>query len=120
VARRQDDLSLDEVGALFQGRELTPAAPESATTKGRAYRPVYDPCDRCQIVQPSLLQFLSDADWSPELALDDPVHVELALIRRRLGKRRLLICCHCVEAMQRSNRATPPDIEAPRLFAVGG
>ena len=107
-------LTPEQVAELLAGTQHRPESPKTAQDSERSYSPRYGCCDRCEAVQPALLTFYSDHDWEPELPADSPVRVVVRSLRNRLGRRVILLCGRCIDAVRSQTPAAP---ETPgRLF----
>jgi hypothetical protein len=107
-----------DIDALFNG---TLAPPRPAKRLALPTKPVqarYDRCAGCTAMQPLLLSFSGDTDWSPEIPLDDPVRAYVKDLRRVTAKRTIVLCTDCVAENRQYRSSTRPSVETARLFEL--
>jgi len=107
-----------ETAALFAGSLAPPRAPERPATPPRDYVARYDRCSACRDLTPALFTFSGDTDWSPTIALDDPLRDAVRSLRRSSGRRTILLCSPCVDDLRRGPAPAPVSSDTARLFEL--
>jgi hypothetical protein len=110
-------LSPEEVADMLSGTWQAPVASESTTERSGPWVPRYDRCANCKVMQPCLLTFRGDSDWSPELPLDDPLRLEIQYLRQETGERTILLCPTCLDDLRSTGAARVAASTPPQLFA---
>lgn len=105
-----------EVEALFSGRSEAPSAPQAPSRDPAPWSARYDRCACCRVLQPALLTFSGETDWSPSFPTDGQLRVEIATLRFALGRRTILLCAPCIEALSETTTSVTVTDSAPRLF----
>ena len=102
---KPEKLTPDQVAALLTGATSPATTPRTRTTTTTPYHPRYSCCDRCEVIQPALVSFHGDNDWSPEIPLDSPVRAIVRALRRSLDRRTILVCGRCLGEIRTTTTA---------------
>jgi len=114
----RNPLSEDEVANLFAGKAPPPPAVQLTPQPVGSWRPHYDRCDHCRVIQPCLVTFRGPDDWPNDFERDDPIRDNVRRLRQSVGTRVVQLCFPCIEKLQVPRQVPLDDELAPRLFAV--
>lgn len=64
-----------------------------------------------------MVSFQGNEDWSPWVAVYDPLRLELEYLRQELGRRTITLCPPCIEDLRSTGAARVAAQSTPRLFA---
>ena len=106
-----------EVADMFSGTWQAPPPSEADYARARDWVPGYDRCANCNAIQPCLLSFSGDSEWSPEIPESDPLRLEIEYLRADLGKRTILLCVACIDDLRSTGASRVDAQQTPRLFA---
>ena len=116
-SRPKRTLDPAEVDDMLSGTWQMPVTSEGAYGRARDYVPRYDRCANCGVIQPALVTFSGQSEWSPGIPLDDPLRLEIEYLRADRGRRTILLCTQCIDDLRSTGSARAADQQPPRLFA---
>ena len=103
-------LTADDVRAALLGSAShlgDPPVPEPGGD-GRDYVDRLPRCSRCQRQDTGLLTFDHPRAWESDLSNYDRIAHELDVVRRRTGRRVVLLCDPCIDALGGRTGTRPP------------
>lgn len=116
MARVKRELDPAEVDAMMNGTWEQPTLTAILPERSTPWLPRYDRCSNCSGMMPALLSFSGDSEWSPEIALDDPLRLEVSYLRMSTGKRTVLLCPPCIDDLRSTGAARVAEQITPTLF----
>ena len=117
VTRPKRTLDPAEVDDMLSGTWQAPATSEGAYGRARNWVALYDRCANCDAMQPCLLSFSGDSEWSPTIPESDPLRLEIEYLRADKGRRTILLCVQCIEDLRSTGASRVDAQQTPRLFA---